>query len=52
MDGLTEAQRREIYLQVKREEERKWRKERQTEESKARKRDYMREYMKRYRANK
>ena len=52
MDTLTDVQRREIYLQVKREEERKWRAERQTEESKARKREYMREYMKRYRSNK
>lgn len=49
MDTLTEAQRREIYLQVKREEERKWRMERQSQESKERKRVYMREYMKKYR---
>ena len=47
---LTEEQKREIYLEVKRGEERKWRSERQTKESKAKRRDYMKEYMKKYRA--
>lgn len=46
---LTEEQRREIYLEVKRENERKWRNERRSEESKAKRREYMREYMKGYR---
>lgn len=49
MIELTEEQRRQIYLQVKREAEKKWRLERQSEESKNKRREYMRNYMKEYR---
>lgn len=47
---LSMEQRRAIYLEVKREEEKKWRSEKQSQESKQKRREYMRDYMKRYRA--
>lgn len=50
MEGLTPEQEYEIYLKVRRELDRKWRASRRSEESKAKKREYMREYMKQHRA--
>lgn len=49
IDNLTEEQRHEIYLQVRRMKEKAWRDTKQSQESKTRKRDYMREYMRKRR---
>lgn len=49
---LTDEQKREVYLQIKREYAKKWRDNIQSDESKAKRREYMKKYMRRYRAEK